>query len=479
MSSDSYNKPLPKHKRMSGLNHGQMYSFSLSLFFLFVLLSCSKDSETVQPTEKNSAIEWERTIGSFGSDRPSSIIQTSDGGYVISGFSGGINGDKSEAPIGFGNDFWVVKLSRAGDIIWENTIGGSSSDLYYANVVQTQDGGYLIGGQSNSDKSGDKSENNRGDFDFWIVKLSSEGEVLWDRTYGGDREENLRQMVQTTDGGFLLCGVSESGVSGDKTETRIGDNSIWLVKTDSEGVMEWDKTIGGNASDFANVMIKTNDDAILIGASSSSISGHDKSENSKGSYDYWIIKLDFSGNILWDRTYGATSLEGLAAIAQTSDGGYVLGGHSNSDSSGDKSSNRIGGYDLWIVKVSSNGTLEWEKTIGGTSDEYLKALDTTGDGHIIIGATSPPIAPSDEPGDSITNDFWVIRMNLSGEVVIQDTFGGNFIDTMTSLRTTTDGGFIMCGHTWSPKSRDKSEDNTSNVEDYWVVKISPSFNSQR
>jgi hypothetical protein len=239
-------------------------------------------------------IEWDNTIGGSGFDVLLSVLQTSDGGYLLGGYSdSGANGDKTENSQG-GNDYWVVKLDASGAVQWDNTIGGSGNDILFS-VLQTSDGGYLLGGRSTSPAGGDKTENSLGNFDYWVVKLDGSGGVQWDHTIGGSGDDLLFSVIQTSDGGYLLGGYSDSDANGDKTENSQGGSDYWVVKLDGSGAVQWDNTIGGSDVDELYSVIQTSDGGYLLGGYSDSGANGDKTESSQGETDYWVVKLDGSG----------------------------------------------------------------------------------------------------------------------------------------------------------------------------------------
>jgi uncharacterized repeat protein (TIGR01451 family) len=290
----------------------------------------------------------------------SSLIETTDGGYLIGGDSNSsMSGDKTEDCQGY-SDYWVVKLDGFGNIEWQNTIGGNAVDELKS-LIQTVDGGYLLGGASSSNISGDKTEDSQGYNDYWVVKLNGIGNIEWQNTIGGDDYDNLNSVIQTAEGSYLLGGTSHSGISGDKNEPNIGYNSYsadyWVVKLDDSGNIEWQNTIGGSENDYLYSVIKTTDGGYLLGGYSfSGISG-DKTEASQGGFDYWVVKLDGSGNILWQNTIGGNDFDALFSVIQTVDGSYLLGGSSNSDLSGNKTEVCQGDYDYWVIKLTDNYNL--------------------------------------------------------------------------------------------------------------------------
>ncbi len=240
-------------------------------------------------------IEWQNTIGGNNSDYPEAMFHTSDNGLIIGGntFSG-ISGDKTEATFGMG-DFWIVKTDENGLIEWQNTIGGAGLENFYS-LMQTTDGGYIIGGESSSGISGDKTESQIGYSDYWIIKLDVSGNIVWQNTIGGTGFNNLRAVEQTFDGGFIAGGFSTSGVSGDKTEASYGSYDYWILKLDPLGNIEWQNTIGGSSADYLSEIHQLADGGYIVGGySGSGISG-DKTEICNGLHDYWIVRLDNMGN---------------------------------------------------------------------------------------------------------------------------------------------------------------------------------------
>ena len=244
---------------------------------------------------------------------------------------------------------YSILNAQAPSIGFDKTLGGSSTDNL-RNQIQTSDGGFLLGGFSSSNISGDKTENSKGGNDYWIVKTNASGTILWDKTIGGSGNDVLFSLTETSDGGFLLGGYSNSSISGDKTENSKGQDDFWIVKTNASGTILWDKTIGGSGSDVLFSLTETSDYGFLLGGYSfSNISG-DKTQNSKGNADYWIVKTNVLGTILWDKTIGGSGNDYEPNVTETSDGGFLLGGYSNSNISGDKTQNSKGFHDFWIVK---------------------------------------------------------------------------------------------------------------------------------
>ncbi len=370
--------------------------------------------------DHNGNIEWENTIGGNYFDNLQNISQTIDGGYILGGSSrSDLSGDKTEAAFegGYkGYDFWIIKLNSVGEIVWQNDIGGTEDDELF-DIKQTYDGGYIIGGHSYSNISGDKTEANIGPVytsDYWVVKLNAEGVIEWQNSIGGDEDDVFREINQTSDGGYILGGFSNSGVSGDKTEENFGSSSdYWIIKLNSIGDVKWQNTIGGFGSDYINSIFQTADNGYFVAGTSYSPIGGDKNEDYIGGVangDWWVLKLDTFGNIVWQNTIGGFSGESLWYAIQTSDGGYILGGSSSSDISGDKSQPGVGGSDCWIVKISSLGEILWQKDIGGSSDDDIVSIvETTGNGYVLGCFSRSPVS-GDKTEANKYEDYWIIKL---------------------------------------------------------------------
>ncbi|MBK7567747.1 MAG: putative metal-binding motif-containing protein [Bacteroidetes bacterium] len=421
------------------------------------------------------AIEWQNTIGGDLYDWLYSIEQTSDGGYILGGHSeSGVSGDKADSSRG-GSDYWIVKLNSSGEIEWQNTIGGDNQDQVY-DIKQTLDGGYIVGGYSSSSLSGEKSENYIGinsNPDYWVVKLDSLGEIEWQNTIGGDQQDYLWSVGQTIDGGYILGGLSESGLSGDKTEEKIGYSDYWIVKLNSLGEIEWQNTIGGDLDDWLHSMEQTVDGGyILVGTSYSNISG-DKTENCFGFNDYWVVKLDSLGEIEWQNTIGGNLYDEVFSIQQTIDFGYIIGGQSNSDFSGSKNESCLGYYDYWVVKLDSFGEIEWQNTIGGNNWDIFFSVKQTSTGGYIVGGCSYSNISGDKTEDNHgQTDYWIVKLSELGEIDWQSTIGGISLDVFYELEPTNDGGYILAGLSQSGISGDKTEVCIGQY-DYWVIKLYP------
>lgn len=420
-------------------------------------------------------IEWENTIGGASDDAAFSISKANDGGFLLSGWSNSpASGDKSDSGNGQ-YDYWIVKIDSQGMVEWDNAIGGSEWDILET-CNPTPDGGFVLGGFSYSDASGDKSEDGWGQDDYWVVKVDEFGEIEWENTIGGTLGDVMKTVIPTVDGGFFVGGSSESGPSGDKTESRVGQFDYWVLKLDANGEIEWQNTIGGLQSEDLEFTLQTSDEGYLIGGSSNSVVSGDKTEPAQGGMDYWIVKLDNSGEIEWDAVVGGGDNDFLKDAIVLDDGSYVLVGASSSNASGDKTENSQGSYDYWIVKLDATGNVLWDRTIGGADFDSFssaeKVITQTSDGGFIIGGSSRSNISGDKTENGIGgDDNWIVKLHPVGVIQWQNTIGGTGDDEFGSIIQADDEGFVVISGSDSNASGDKGENAMGN-SDYWVIKHS-------
>src|SRR5690606_4513312 len=273
-------------------------------------------------------IEWQKSLGGSSDEQAHSVQQTADNGYVVAGLSVSSDGDVGGNQGNY--DFWIVKLSPSGSIQWQNSLGGSESDTAY-DIKQTSDGGYLILGNSSS-MDGDVT-GNHGFADYWLVKLNANGMLEYQNSFGGSGFDLAREIQLTNDGGHILVGNSASN-DGDVTGNH-GSGDYWVVKISQTGSLVWQKSFGGSDGDYANSIKQTEDGGYIIAGTSYSNDG-DVTE-SYGNGDYWIIKISETGNIEWQKSFGGSG-EDIANEIQVVAGGYiVIGGTESTD--GDVSGN--------------------------------------------------------------------------------------------------------------------------------------------
>ncbi|HYV92675.1 MAG TPA: MopE-related protein, partial [Chitinophagales bacterium] len=274
--------------------------------------------------------QWNKRFGGTKNDELVTLQQTLDGGYILGGHGySGLNGDKSQANYDATEataDYWIVKTDASGIKQWDFRYGGSGDDQFQ-DLQLTTDGGYILGGYSSSGISGDKSQASQGDADYWIIKINSAGVKQWDARYGGTNADYLYDLEQTADGGYILGGRSYSGIGGDKTQANWdGSNTTfdyWIVKTDANGVKQWDKRFGGTGDDVLYALKQASGGGYILAGYSESGIGGDKTQATQGGTDYWMVKTDANGTKLWDTRFGGSSDEQLYVLERSSDDGYL------------------------------------------------------------------------------------------------------------------------------------------------------------
>ena len=347
--------------------------------------------------------QWNRTFGGSGWDVGFSVAQTSDGGYIVAGYTRSYGAG--------GNDVWLIKTNSEGNRQWSRTFGGSDWDGAYC-VAQTSDGGYIVAGYTRSYDAGAD--------DAWLIKTDSEGNEQWNRVFDGSGWDGAYCVAQTTDGGYILTGWRGSYIGRHQ-------NDIWLIKTDSEGDEQWNKTFGGSGYDVGYCVTQTSDGGYIVIGKTWSYGA--------GCYDVWLIKTDSEGNKQWNRTFGGSDWDVGNCVAQTSDGGYIIAGRTTSYGAG--------AGDAWLIKTDSEGDEQWNKTFGGSGYDVGYCVTQTSDGGYIIAGEARSYADS-------RGDAWLIKTDSEGDEQWSQTFGGlGYYDVSYSVDQTSDGGYIVTGWTRS------------------------------
>lgn len=361
-------------------------------------------------------------------------------------------------------DYWVVKLDSSGAIQWQKSLGGTGDDEA-ASIIQCMDGGYVVAGFTYSN-DGDVM-GNHGASDYWIVKLDSYGNIQWQKSLGGSTYDMANSIMQTADGYYTIAGSSLSK-DGDVTSNHTGFD-YWIVRLDTSGNIQWQKSFGGSSDEEAHSIISTHDGGYIVSGYSFSNDG-DVSGN-HGFLDYWIIKLDSAANIEWQKTLGGTHLDQAYSIIQANDYGYIVAGFSYSDD-GDITSH-LGTTtfnDYWIVKIDSSGILQWEKSYGGTRWDYGAAICKTLNNRFAVAgwSNSADINVSGNIGNSY--DYWIVEFDSTGNLIWEKSLGGYDIEDALSINITNDNGFVIGGFTLSDSV---NVSGNHGLRDYWIVKLGP------
>lgn len=433
---------------------------------------------SLQASAQTPTVQWTTSYGTTGMNQLTYLRPAVGGGYLLGGWNDPVAGGDRSQPSRGNEDYWVMKVDATGHKQWDQTLGGAGVD-YLQDLQPTADGGCIAGGSSASGVSGDKTQASRGSNDYWVVKLDAQGTTQWERSFGGTGNDVLWSLQATADGGYLLAGTSDSPVSGDKTGYIDNAGDYWLVKLDAQGRKQWDRTIGAQGYEWLRVVRQTPDGGYLVGGESSSGVSGDKTQPGQGQLDYWLVKLDAQGRKQWDQTYGGRSDEFVAAIQPTPDGGYLIGGTSESDASGDKSAPYYGNSgDYWLVKLDARGRKQWDRTIGGTGYDQLTDVQLTPNGHyILVGFSGSGISGDHSEANRGREDAWVVQVDAQGNVEWDRSFGSNGSDWVSSLVLTATNKLVLGGYT-------SSEDLVSHKPatykpgdyvkpDWWVFQVDP------
>jgi len=374
---------------------------------------------------------WDRTLGGLFGDQLSFIYLKNNNQILVGGSS---FSDSTGTRTHFNRgqyDFWIQWIDSSGNVLWDKAYGGNNYDRLHA-IEPTSDGGYVLAGYSSSDSSYEKtqpawpSSGSNASYDYWILKIDSVGNKIWDKRFGGNGSDIATTIVETIDKGFIIGGISNSGISGDKTsasyDSVVGMGSLgdyWIVKTDSAGNKLWDKSFGGISRDLMIGIKKVNaTGGYIMGGYSNSLPSGNKTALNKGGFDYWMVRIDESGNILWDKTYGGAGDDRVVVLygqffesgnlLVDTDGGFILGGASTSGISGDKSEANLGPMQSWYIKTDSNGNKIWDKTLLTTDSVGNGFFSILNSGCYVFGNhTKAGIGGIKTQNSWGFNDYWI------------------------------------------------------------------------
>ena len=429
-----------------------MKTFYKNLFLtLLIYISANEINYAQAPS-----IQWQKSLGGTNYEQAESVKQTFDGGYIVAGISTSTNGNVT-GNHGFG-DFWIVKLTPSGTIDWQHSYGGSGDDGAFS-IEQLPDSGYIIAGSSVSTNG--NVTGNHGALDFWIVRIDKAGILLWQKSLGGSSDEIPYDIHHTTDNGFIVAGYTNSN-NGNVT-TNHGFNDYWIVKLDSAGGIAWQKSYGGTDDDKAYSVQQTSDGGYVACGYTRSIDGD--VTNNHGDYDYWVIKLDSAGTLQWQHALGGSLDDKAHSVSQTFDGGFIVSGFTASSDS-DVTFNH-GFEDLWMVKLDSAGTIQWEKSLGGSGVDQAYFIKQTSDSGFIAAGSSYSL-DGDVTGNHGGYDYWVVKTDSMGTIEWDKSLGGTSVEEAYCIEQTDSGGYIIAGGTLS---NDGDVTNNHGDFDYWIVKL--------
>jgi gliding motility-associated-like protein len=369
----------------------------------------------------------------------------------------------------------ITPLLAQFPLKWDKTMGGDRYEEL--NAIQPAHGGIVLGGSSNTNFSFGQP----GDFSYnmWVAGLDPDGQLLWEYVYGGDQDERLWELIQTADGGFLAGGYSLSGANGDKSEPSRGDMDVWIIKLDAQGQLEWDRTFGGAGRDELFAILERPGGGYWLGCHSTSDASGDKTEDSRGGQDLWLLQLDADGQLEWDETIGGDNFDQIHDLEWAPDGNlYLSGGTFSAPGSGEVGPMAEGGaLDFWLIKFDpASRSVLWDKRYGGTGEDFAYAICVSRTGNLYLGgrSASPSAPPSTENnGREATNfggysDFWMLELDAAGNKLREWSFGGSGLDDLYYIHETAQGRLVVGGVTDSGLSGNKTVPSRGGY-DYWLI----------
>ncbi|WP_185249500.1 T9SS type A sorting domain-containing protein [Chryseobacterium bernardetii] len=430
----------------------------LSAFFLCTVLGLSAQE-----------VLWQKDIKSNTQDFLSQVTTTIDQQYLITGSS--IQSDKLRqgSKQNNGYDFHLVKLNQQGEEAWEKYFSGNNHD-YLSATVNTQEGGFLVAGTSYSNKGLDKQDDSKGGSDIWLIRINEFGDELWQKTLGTASDEEAKAVIQTTDLGFFIAGNVQSSSKG------YGSKDVWITRLDKDGKELSQLILGGKGLDEVEKMIPTKDGGALLGiysrssevrgsgsgvrnpegkSSAASTSTHNllsatsKQSSNFGEGDYWIVKLDKNGKVEWEKNFGGKGDDHIRTLALTANG-YIIGGESRSERSGNKTVGTQEGTDLWLISFNERGDEQWQKSYNFKNRDILMGMsvihssdDKSSKGILLGGYTQAEgrIEKDDET-------FWMLYLDGNGNEQWRKHVAGESRqkeERLSDLKLNRDGSIILAG----------------------------------
>jgi len=405
--------------------------FNLKAMKILIFLSLFFTASTV--FSQDFSILTQKSIGGTGDDSGRLLPDPQNNGeyFLISSSKSGISGDKTE-PSNGGVDVWIVKLDNNFNVLWDKSYGGSGDDVFWSAFINN--GFIYIATQTSSNQSGDKTmdlfSTEPYPSNIWILCLDLSGNLIWQQQFGGTNVETRPYLIPYTQTTFLMSCSSRSPVSGNKTTALKGLDDTWLVEVNySDGSIAQQKSVGTDANDNVKSIKRVSNGNILLSITTGGDINGDKTVSSFGLDDIWLIEMDNSLNIVKQSGFGGNSVEDRGYIAEIEDA-YYLTISTYSDASGNKSENSFGDTDVWLVKMDKDFTIIWDKTIGGNYTEYGGTVFKNANGKLVLFATSQSIPSGNKtsPRYGSSYDSWIVLLNEDGDLLEQYTLGGNGSD---------------------------------------------------
>ena len=417
------------------------------LLFLFIIFfcKCTESNLTVHEgsNSSNGTLELVQTFGGSKNDVAKSVVSTVDGGFAVLGYTQSLDGDITDKATE-NYDFWMLKFDSEAQLEWNKTYGGSG-DERGRSLIETSDGGYALLGYSDS-SDGDVSSNN-GNRDFWLVKINASGVLSWQKSFGYEGEDEGVSIIETSDNHLMLSGVLDVTASGGegnqgRFSTRHAGGDYWAIKITPTGDIVWSRFYGGTFTDSPTGIKETLNDGFI------SVGGSDSNDvdisNNKGSYDFWIVKSNLNGDIVWEKSFGGSEIDEARDIISDGNGNHIVVGDTRSNDQDVAFNN--GAADLWAIKISNSGELLWNTSIGGSNFDVARSISTTFNNEFIIAGSSRS-SNGDVSKNQGQNDAWVLRLDNSGQLLWETTIGGSEIDFSYDAVQINNGTIVAVGET--------------------------------
>lgn len=435
--------------------------------YLCIFFSCGSDNNAANNiTNQNTEIQKIFTLGGTKNESGQSVVKTPDGGYAVLGYTQSMDLDvlnKSNNSY----DYWLIKFDAFGNQEWQKVYGGSDDDRGQE-IINTSDGGYAIIGSSKS-QDGDVSLNS-GFNDFWVLKISNSGNLIWEKSFGYSGSDNGFSIIQTQDNGYLITGVIDVTSSDGQGNNRLNINrhaggDYWVIKINSVGNLQWSRYFGGSFTDTSYALSETQTGNFIIVGSSDS--DDIDINNNKGSYDFWVLKISSSGELIWEKSFGGSEIDEARDITITENGDFLIVGDSRSVDTDILYNN--GAADIWIIKINVDGQLIWEKTYGGTSFDGVQSIQKTLNNYYIVAGNSRSSDVNLENNNG-QNDAWFFKIDSQGVLKWQNSVGGSDIDLLMDIVELDNGTIIAVGNS---NSNDLDISENKGFTDLLIIEAIP------
>lgn len=434
------------------MNLFQTSSMYLYLILGLVVIGCKSDNETPiitdPPAAFNGSLAWVESFGGSGIDQATGVISTDDGAFMVVGSTYSNDGHFAGLKSTTDADYFLMRVRPDGGVDWTKVYGGDDDELA-TGLTKTADGGYVLVGYSRSDNCFTGS--NGGFHDYFILKVDAQGNEIWCQNFGYPGSDQAQDIIETREGDLMVTGffdVSASGGQGnddrDNAGTLHGVGEYWGIKLDADGQFFWKRYFGGSNNDRSYNVMQTNDGGfVLIGAAES-----DDFDivDSRGSYDYWAVKIDAQGDLEWTRSFGGSEIDIAYDIATTLNGNFLIVGDARSNDQ--DVSNNFGNADIWLIEIDPQGNLIWERSLGGSMFDSAKDLLRMNENLYCVTGSSRS-SDIDVSANNGENDAWTVVVDAQGTIIFEAAIGGSSLDFSESAAQGLDGALMIVGNTES------------------------------